>query len=53
MVECRLAAALIARKLGSAPDAAAAVRTLKEVEPAIAAKYGEGLDGKVCVASSI
>jgi N-acetylgalactosamine kinase len=49
VVECRLAAALIARALGAEPSAAAAVRTLREVEPAIAAKYGPGLDGKVCV----
>lgn len=48
VVECRLAAALIARKLGAAPAAAAAVRTLREVEPAIAEKYGPGLKAKVC-----
>ncbi|KIY97734.1 galactokinase [Monoraphidium neglectum] len=47
VVECRLAAALIARKLGSPSDAAARVRTLREVEPLIAAKYGEGLKGKL------
>lgn len=46
-MECRLAAALIARKLGASAQDAAAVRTLREVEPAIAEKYGPGLEGKV------
>lgn len=53
VVECRLAAALIARKLGSAPEAAAAVRTLKEVEPAIAAKFGAGLEGKLAAVKNL
>jgi hypothetical protein len=43
-----LAAALVARKLGAAPEAAAAVRTLREVEPAIVAAHGAGLAGQVC-----
>ncbi|GBF90169.1 galactokinase [Raphidocelis subcapitata] len=47
VVECRLAAALIARKLGAPPAAAAAVRTLREVEPAVAEKFGPGLKGKL------
>ena len=47
VVECRLAAALLARKLGAAPEAAAAVRTLREVEPAVSASYGPGLEGQV------
>lgn len=47
VVECRLAAALIARKLGASPGVAARVRTLREVEPAIAAEYGTGLEGKL------
>jgi hypothetical protein len=47
VVECRLAAALMARKLGAPPTAAAAVKTLREVEPQIAAKFGPGLKGKV------
>lgn len=47
VVECRLAAALLARKLGAAPSEAAKVKTLREVEPAIAAKYGPGLEGKL------
>ncbi|KAI8476482.1 MAG: ribosomal protein S5 domain 2-type protein [Monoraphidium minutum] len=47
VVECRLAAALMARKLGSDPAAAAKVHTLREIEPMIAAKYGEGLEGKL------
>jgi hypothetical protein len=47
VVECRLAAALMARKLGAGPQEAAAVRTLREIEPMIAAKFGPGLKGKV------
>jgi hypothetical protein len=37
----------MARKLGASAAAAAKVKTLREVEPAIAEKYGPGLDGKV------
>jgi N-acetylgalactosamine kinase len=47
VVECRMAAALVARKLGAAPEAAAAVRTLREVEPATAAAHGAGMAGQV------
>jgi N-acetylgalactosamine kinase len=41
VVECRLAAALLARRLGASPEEAAAVRTLRDVEERVAAKGGE------------
>lgn len=53
VVECRLAAALIARKLGAPPEAAAKVRTLREVEPAVADKYGPGLGGKLAAVEEL
>jgi hypothetical protein len=47
VVECRLAAALLAKHLGATSEEAAAVTTLKEVEPMIAAsEHGPGLAGK-------
>ncbi len=40
-MECRLAAALLARKLGATPAQAAAVRTLRQAEPwIIAGRFG-------------
>lgn len=47
VVECRLAAALMARKLGASVEAAARVKTLREVEPMIAERFGPGLEGKL------
>ncbi|KAI8469392.1 MAG: ribosomal protein S5 domain 2-type protein [Monoraphidium minutum] len=47
VIECRLAAALLARKLGAAPADAAAVRTLRQVEGAVAARYGAGVQGQL------
>jgi len=47
VVECRLAAALMARKLGTSVEAAARVKTLREVEPMIAERFGPGLEGKL------
>ena len=47
MVECRLAAALLAKHLGVSSQEAAAITTLKEIEPMIAAsEHGPGLLGK-------
>jgi hypothetical protein len=46
VVECRLAAALHAKHLGATSEEAAAITTLQEVEPMIAAsEHGPGLDG--------
>jgi galactokinase len=47
VVECCLAAALLARKLGAPPQAAAAVRTLRQVEPDIARRFGPGPEAQV------
>ncbi|EFJ41193.1 hypothetical protein VOLCADRAFT_98854 [Volvox carteri f. nagariensis] len=48
VVECRLAAVLLAMKLGmSAEDALGKIRTLRDVEPLIAEKYGNA-DGATC-----
>lgn len=46
VVECRLAAALIARRLGHSAAAAAAITTLKDIEPLLESKYGPGLAGQ-------
>jgi len=47
VVECRLAAALLAKHLGVSSQEAAAITTLKEIEPMIAAsEHGPGLPGK-------
>eukprot|EP00882_Tetradesmus_deserticola_P016206 GHRQ01017289.1.p1 GENE.GHRQ01017289.1~~GHRQ01017289.1.p1 ORF type:complete len:350 (+),score=139.38 GHRQ01017289.1:90-1139(+) len=44
VVECRLAAMLLAVALGKAPAEAAGITTLKQVEPAIIDKYGPGAE---------
>jgi galactokinase len=41
VVECRLAAALLAKRLGGTTDEAASVRTLRDVEARVAAKGAE------------
>lgn len=46
VVECRLAAMLLAVALGKPPGEAAAVTTLKQVEPAIIDKYGPGAEAQ-------
>lgn len=45
VVECRLAAAVLAVALGMPADEARGVRTLREVEPLIEKKYGAGPKG--------
>jgi N-acetylgalactosamine kinase len=42
VVECRLAAALLARRLGASAEEAAAVRTLRDVEERVS-EHGQGL----------
>lgn len=42
VVECRLAAMVLAAALGATPADAAAVKTLKDVEPLIEGRYGPG-----------
>uniref|UniRef100_A0A383V891 Galactokinase n=1 Tax=Tetradesmus obliquus TaxID=3088 RepID=A0A383V891_TETOB len=46
VVECRLAAMMLAVALGKPPGEAAAVTTLKQVEPAIIDKYGPGAEAQ-------
>lgn len=45
VVECRLAAAVLAVALGETPETARKIRTLREVEPLIERKYGAGPKG--------
>ncbi|KAG2431874.1 hypothetical protein HXX76_009367 [Chlamydomonas incerta] len=52
VVECRLAAVLLAMALGmSREDALAKVRTLRDVEPLIAAAHNGAHDGATCAAA--
>lgn len=46
VVECRLAAMVLAVALGKAPSEAVAITTLKEVEPLIIDKYGPGAEAQ-------
>lgn len=46
VVECRLAAAALAKGLGLSTSDATAINTLKEVEPLIINKYGPGIDAQ-------
>lgn len=46
MVECRLAAMVLAVALGAPPAEAVAIKTVKEVEPLIIAKYGPGAEAQ-------
>ncbi len=45
-MECRLAAALLARGLGANAELAASIKTLKEVEGLIEAQHGPGVQGQ-------
>jgi len=46
VVECRLAAMVLAAALGKAPNEAVAITTLKEVEPLIIDKYRPGAEAQ-------
>lgn len=46
VVECRLAAMVLAVALGKAPSEAVGLTTLKEVEPLIIDKYGPGAEAQ-------